>query len=305
MAQYSLNETVQKLSVSYYADGAMTDDNRYGLSDISSVGVIQSEANKELYPIELAGDYEIIEYSEMAGANDYAKFAAAFAAAKAANAQNKKAIINLPANGELRVNASLSGDSTFAFNLEGYNGLYINGNGCKIWVSYNDFAFRGFFNIYNSKDVHINDIVVDYEVPTAISGIVSAIDTTNLTVTVEIPEEFNETVKRVKAANESLKSYLEFNEITRAPLEGGNFCTASEGFVTGRTINGNETDGYEIVVQFGEAYKAGFSDEALGHYAALAFSMYVYNGFVYDNCEDVYMENVTLNTCPGCWICWL
>ncbi len=299
LAQYNINETVQKLSSSVYADASLTDDNRYGLKDISNVGVVQSEAEKELYPIELTGEYEIIEYSQMTGANDYAKFSAAFAAAKQANDAGKKAIISLPENGELHVNASLSGDATFAFNISGYDGLYIKGNGCKVLISFNGFAFRGFLNVVNSKDVHINDLIVDYETPTAISGMISAIDMEKMTITVEIPEEFNESVKRINESNESLKSYVEFNEITRAPLEGGNFCTASEGFITGRTINGNETDGYEIVVQFGEAYKASFSDNALGHYAALGFSMYVYNGFVYDHCEDVYMENVTLHTCPG------
>lgn len=299
LAQYSINETVQKLSNSVYADAGMKDDGRYGLSDISNVGVIQSEADKELYPIELSGEYATIEYSEMTGTNDFERLSAAFSAAKAANTAGKKAVINLPENGVLSVNASLSGDSTFAFNLSGYDGLYINGNGCKVMLTFNDFAFRGFINIYQSKDVHINDLSVDYEVPTAISGMVSAIDKENMKITVDIPAEFNETVKRVKASGESLKSYVEFNEITRAPLEGGNFCTASEGFITGHTISGDETEGYKIVVQFGEAYTSAFSDKAEGHYAALAFSMYVYNGFVYDNCEDVYMENVTLHTCPG------
>lgn len=297
--QYTLNETVQKLSASVYADAGMTDDSVYGLSDISSVGVIQSEAEKELYPIELAGEYEVIEYSQVAGANDYEKFMSAFSAAKTANNAGKKAIISLPEKGTLNVNASLSGDSTFAFNLSGYNGLYIKGNGCKIMLSYNGFAFRGFFNIAKSKDVHINDIIVDYEVPTAISGMVSNVDKEKLTATIDIPAEFNETVKRVQASGETLKSYVEFNSITAAPLEGGNFCTASEGFITGHTIVGDETQGYKIIVQFGDAYKSAFSDNALGHNAALAFSMYVYNGFVYDNCEDVYMENVTLHTCPG------
>ena len=213
LAQYSLNETVQKLSGSVYADEGMTDDNRYGLSDISNVGVIESETYQELYPIELSGEYEIIEYSEMTGANDYEKLSAAFSAAKTLNNAGKKAIISLPEDGTLNVNASLSGDSDFAFRLNGYNGLYIKGNGCKILMSYNNFAFRGFLTIAESKDVHINDLVVDYEIPTAISGMISTIDTKNMTITLEVSEEFNETMKRVQENNGTVKSYVEFNEI--------------------------------------------------------------------------------------------
>ena len=98
LAQYSINETVQKLSNSVYADAGMKDDGRYGLSDISNVGVIQSEADKELYPIELSGEYATIEYSDMTGTNDFERLSAAFSAAKAANEAGKKAVINLPEN---------------------------------------------------------------------------------------------------------------------------------------------------------------------------------------------------------------
>ena len=298
-AQYTLDETVQMLSRSVYADSTMTDDETYGLKDISNVGVIESKMSDEMYPIELSGEYEIIEYSAITGDNDFAKLTTAFENAKELNDAGKKAIISLPQDGTLHINASLSKDNTFAYNISGYNGLYIQGNGCKIMISYDNFAFRGFINVANSKDVHFNDLTVDYAVPTALSGLISNIDKTNFTATIEVDPEFNETVKRVQANAAKLWSYVEFDSITLAPKQGGNFCTANETQITGYTVQGSETDGYEIVVQFGDAYKASLSDAALGDYANLAFSMYVYNGFVYDTCENVYMENVTLNTCPG------
>lgn len=295
-AQYTIDETVQKLSKSVYADPTMTDDETYGLSDISNVGVIESAMDDEMYPINLTENYEVIEFASLQGATDFDKLTSAFAQAKTINGQNKKAVISLPENGTLNVNASLSKDSTFAFNIKGYNGLYVQGNGCKIIVSYDNFDFRGFINVENSTDVHINDIIVDYAVPTTASGFISDIDLENGEITVEVDKAFNETMKRVQANNAKLWSYVEFDSITLAAKEGGNFCTANEGQITGYTLEGNETTGYKVIVEFGD-YK--ISAEALGEYANLAFSMYVYNGFVYDKCEDVYMENVTIHTCPG------
>ncbi len=304
-AQYTLDETVQKLSKTEYADASMTDDNTYGLSDISAVGVVESKLNEELYPIELSGEYEVIEFSSYSNAaTDYQKLLDAFTYAKELNAAGKKAIISMPQNGVINVNASLSGDNTFAYNISGYNGLYIQGNGCKVVVSYDNFAFRGFINVAKSQDVHINDLIVDYETPTAVSGLISDIDLENATATVEIDPSFNETVNRIVengATQEKTKlwSYVEFDAITGAAKQGGNFCTANETQIVGYTIQGNETEGYEIVVQFGDVYKTSLSTAALGEYANLAFSMYVYNAFVYDSCENVYMENVTLYTTPG------
>ena len=47
---------------------------------------------------------------------------------------------------------------------------------------------------------------------------------------------------------------------------------------------------YTLTVQFGSGYYGYFSDNSVGDYANLAFSMYVYNGFGLYSCENVYME---------------
>ena len=298
-AQYTIDETIQQLSKSVYADESMTDDETYGLSDISNVGVIEEKMDDELYPIEKTG-LEVIEYATYSNANtDYQKLLDAFERAKQLNEEGKKTLIELPENGRLVINSSLSTAATYTYNLNGYDGLYVNGNGCEIVLTYDNFAYRGFIGLTDCKDVHFNDITIDYEIPTAINGTITEIDTTNYTVTVAVDKRFNETVERAVANNASLLSYVEFDMITLAPKQGGNFCTASETFLTGYTVSGNKDTGYSVKVQFGSAYYGSFSDVALGDYANLAFSMYVYNGFSYTGCENVYMENVTIATCPG------
>lgn len=77
-AQYTIDETIQQLSKSVYSDESMTDDETYGLSDISNVGVIEEKMDDELYPIEKTG-LEVIEYATYSNANtDYQKLLDAF-----------------------------------------------------------------------------------------------------------------------------------------------------------------------------------------------------------------------------------
>ncbi len=297
--QYSIDQTVQKLASSVYADNTLTDDQTYGLSDISEVGVIESDMGEELYPIDDT-DCAIIDYQTVSDAdNDYDKLLDAFEKAKEYNQNGQKAIIDLPENGELLINSSRSNHNTYTYNLIDYNGLYVRGNGCKITLTYNNFGFRGFARVDKSKDIHFNDIVIDYQIPTAINGLITDINKDKLTVTVQIDKSFNETVKRAVAANAKIQSYVEFDAITLAPKQGGNFGTATEGFITNYTYSGNDEEGYTFVVQFGQAYAYAFKDTALGDYANLAFSMYVYNCFDFNESENAYMENVTIHTTAG------
>ena len=76
--QYSIDQTVQKLASSVYADNTLTDDQTYGLSDISEVGVIESDMGEELYPIDDT-ECAIIDYQTVSDAdNDYDKLLDAF-----------------------------------------------------------------------------------------------------------------------------------------------------------------------------------------------------------------------------------
>ena len=298
-AEFSIDETIQKLSESAYANQNLSDDGFYGLSDITEVGVKQANVNDEMYPIDKTG-LTVINYSTFSSASDdYEKLLEALNYAKNLNLQGKKALIEFPANGKLTINSSLSDLTNNTYNLEGYNGLYIAGNNCTVELTYDDFSFKGFMLLNNCKDVHFNDFTIDYAIPTAVNGEITAIDKSDYTITVAIDSRFNETMERVAVNGGILQSYVEFSRATKVPLENGNFCTASENFITGYTLSGNSAEGYFVKVKFGSAYYGSFSDVALGGYANLAFSMYGYNAFYYNGCENVYMENVGVATCPG------
>lgn len=297
LAELTINETIQKLSVNEYTDASLKDDGFYGLSDISDVGVYESELETELYPIDDT-DCEIINLAESTETDGFEMLNQAFIQAKQLNEAGKKVVIDLPANEVITVHTG-KGGNTYTFNLFDYNGLYVRGNGAKIELTYDQFAYRGFVYLERCKDVHFQGFSVDYAIPTAINGVITAIDTTNYTTTIKIDKRFNESVKRIIGADARLYSYVEFDSITLAPKQGGNFCTSSEGFITGYTCSGSDDEGYTFVVSFGSPYYGYFSDVSLGDYANLAFSMYVYNGFGIYSCEDVYMEDVTIHSIGG------
>ncbi len=304
LAQYTIDETVQKLTSSVYADSTLTDDETYGLKDISNVGVVEENMSAELYPIDDT-DCTVIEYDSYSSASTgYQKLLDAFNYAKELNAQGKKAIISLPENGVIEINSAESSHGVYTYAMDGFNGLYVQGNGCKILLDYEGMAFHGFIYLSASKDVYFNDLTVDYKVPTTLNGTISNVDLTNRTVTVDVDPEFNALVERLRAyantnggRNWPLQSYVEFDAITRAPKQGGNFLTQES--ITGYAIMDKAGGGYQIMAQFVESYQEMMTDAALGDLANLGYSVYSYDGFDFAGCENVYMENVALYTCPG------
>ncbi len=294
-------EVVTALSSTVYTNSNLTDDYFYGISDLSNVGVVAETANQELYEIDTTGCYEI-NYSSMSGDTDYQRLQAAFALAKEKNDAGQKAVIYLPQNGTITINAAESSHGVYAYALDGYNGLYVKGNNCKIMIDYEGFNYRGFLYVSNSSDVRLNDFTVDYVTPTAVTGWISAMDETANTITVTVDDEFSEfydVVARLASYKPSMKSYLEFDN-DGVPMTGGNFVTDPNGyqFIQKYDITGNRTDGYEIAVKFVDG-AVTLTDAAKGQLACLGFSMYEYNGFTYAYSNNIYMENVTLNTCPG------
>ncbi len=296
-AQYSIDEVVSQLSSTVYSNIDLTDDETYGLSDISNVGVVQADV-KELYPLDLTGA-QVIDVSSISASSDYAKLQSAFAQAKTLNGQGTKAVIALPQNGVLNVNVGESNDGNYAFALDGYNGLYVQGNGCKILLDYNGFTLKGFVNVSNSSDVRFNDFTVDYKDAFAISGSIQEINDAAYTVTVKVNAEFNGTIQRLQRTPAYIQSYLEFDWRTKAPKEGGNFIADPnrQGFIEGYAIGGDEANGYTLSIKFADGQM--LSKKALGEFACIAFAGYGFNGFNYGYCNNVYMENVTLATCPG------
>lgn len=296
--QYEIPEFVSKLSKDEYADSSLTDDGKYGLSDVSNVGVVKEEMSKELYPIN-ASNATTIDVTSFTG-DGFDILTEAFAEAKRLNGEGKKAVIVLPKDGELVIDSSKSTDGTFSFVLDDYDGLYIQGNGCKLTITYPGIGYKGALYFRNSKDVHINDIVIDYAVPTFVTGTINNYDQQKREITVDVFPEFNETMKRFGDAEGSGRawSYLEFNGITKAPLEDGNFCTPNENQMTGKySVTGDEDNGYKLAVKFDSSYE--IKENGVGHLANVAFSMYAYNAISFSGGENEYIEGVTIHTCPG------
>ncbi|MGN1098768.1 MAG: sugar-binding protein [Christensenellales bacterium] len=298
-AKLSESEFIDALAASEFSDSGLT-DTVYGLSDAANVGVKEQNYDDCLYPVPADSECdEIIVYSEFASeeTEDYGKLLEVFAAAKAFSEQGKTVKIKLPESG-LNVDCGTV-TGTYAFSLDGYDGLYIEGNDTLITLSYGSMNYKGFLSVTNSSDVYIQGVKLDYEIPTALTGVITASDEENLTVTISVYEEFNPLVKRIIASNSKLLSVVQFSSITSAPAQDGNFATSSEGYIGGYTVEGDEENGYTITVRFSAQYSDVFNKPSKGDYLNLAFSMYSYNGYSFSNCRNVHVEDVTVYTCPG------
>ncbi len=295
----TIETVVDALESTVYTNSNLTDNYFYGLSDIDNVGVVQATTSQVLYEIDTTGCYEI-NFDSMSGSTDYQKLMAAFNLAKEKNNAGQKAVVNLP-NRTITLNASESSHGQYAVALDGYNGLYVKGNGCKIMVNCADFAYKGFLYVGNSSDVRLSDFTVDYTTPLAVTGWISDMNPSARTVTVTVDNEFSEfygVVAQLAAKKPALRSYLEFSN-EGVPMTGGNFVSDPNGYqyLQKYDVVSRTGGGYDIVVTFVDGIS--LSEAAYGQLACLGYAMYGYNGFNYAACNNVYMEGVTMHACPG------
>ncbi len=307
-----IDEFVSALSRDAYTTDEATGD--FGLSDASNVGVIYEETQKTLYPIvsdaEFVGHIILLDdlkTSDLTAAgislppnvdleDDYTRFFYAVTLAKIFNDQGSKVKINLPSR-TLHIDASKTDHSTYCFAFDGLNGLYIQGNSTEFLISVPNLMWRGFLSFSNSQDIHLQGFSVDYSIPPALTGTVTSSSSETLSVTFSIPSEFNELVGRLMTLKPVASSYLEFDALTNAPRQGGNFATS--GGVKSYALSGTSDSGYSMTVTLASSFQTTFTAPARGDFVNVAFAMYGYNGFAFSNDQNIYVEDVTLYTCPG------
>jgi hypothetical protein len=297
----SIESFVKELSVDEYTNTQLT-DTVYGLSEPKNVGVDKTEGEKTLYAIPADSEFtgEIIDYSTYSTTadNDFDKLKNIFDYAKNLNNSGITVKIKLP-KATINLDCAKSPFSGYVYVLEGFNGLYIEGNDTEFKIQYSNTDWKGFISITNSKNIYMQGIKVDYEVPSALSGTISAFDDSTRSVTVNIFEEFNELIEKLVTNHISLQSYVEFDSIINAPKQKGNFATNSEGYLSNYNITGDAVTGYKITVTFSETYSGSYNTPTKGDYVSLAYSMYGNNGFTVSSSENIYFENVVLYTAPG------
>ena len=299
----TIDEVTDILDASPYSSSELSDVSEFGLNDADNVGVNQGEVI-EKYTIpdfnsiengtiitldELTLDEIKTVIPEATVLNDYYRFEGALLLAKKESDKGNVTKIVLP-NRTLDVDGSLA-SGTSVFTLDGANGVYIEGNNATFSIGIKGTNWKGFFSATNCKDIILKDFTVDFKMPSTLTGSVVASNASERTITVEVNEEFNDLCKELMANKIALRSYLEFDLITNAPRQGGNFVV--DGF-NGYDIS-EGAGRYTITVHF-------TSDITLpgnGDLANLAFTQYDAVGISLSKDEDFKIENVTMHHASG------
>lgn len=302
----SLGEYVDKLSADEFTTSGLKGN--YGLTDAENVGVNKSDFEKEIYPslkdteiTALGGT--ILEWETFAegSQSNYHQMLAMFNRAKELMSEkvDKPVKIKLP-EGPIEIESEYSSSDSFTYMLNGFKKLYIEGDNTKILIKIKGIEFRGFLHFENCVDIRINNIILDYVIPSIFTGQIKSYDETEKTVTVQIFPEFNELISRIATFNQTnvdrmLFSYIEFDSITNAVKEGGNYGTGAGKYIKSYTITGNNNDGFQMTIKLDS-----FSNNpVIGDLTACAFTEYGYNGLTFISSQDIFVENFTVYTAPG------
>lgn len=313
VARYSANETAAKLKASDFTDATLQDV-EYGLNNESTIGVEKDKyLNEVLYPISSDQNFEgTVLFWETFGKDEYEntpsgnfeKLKAIINYVERLNAAGVKVKLNMPTNATIDLDVTLSENGHFAIVSENLNGFYLQGNNCLFNIWYPDFEWRGFISLRQCEDVWFENVKIDYEVSNAITGKILSYDIEDCSVDLLINPEFNEFVERLIDKPKNICSYLEYNRITKAPFEGGNYdFVDSSSTGAGSVFKGYEfratPQGYVMTIKFICEGTRTLLTVAEGHLANVAFSYYVYNCIDCQSCGDLHFENLTIYSSPA------
>ncbi len=298
-----IDDFVGKMEKSRYADETLT-STEFGLSNPGRVGIIQSEI-KELYGKKDDSEFAegcVFTFNEDAE-SDVVELNRLIGLAKEKN-DGQAVKIKFPNRPVyLNVDESTSLDTYQTVNFYDFDGLYLEGGEDTVLNFVVGSAWKGAFGFTRCKNVYINDIEIDYPVTPALTGTVVERSSENMTVTVSLDGEYDQTIaafKKNKTLINKLQSLIEFDVLTGAPRDNGMMLIGSDGFVSSWDFT--EKNGQHLVTfTFANGFKQTLKEKlpVKGNKIAFAFTMYAYNGFTIREGENFYMENVQIDTCPG------
>lgn len=297
----SIGDYANKLSESPYANLDITSKEKYGLENnnvgvnqnviVEKYGKINDDQVDEIIVVNDISLQQVQQYfSSCTELNNYYKLQTSFYLAKEKNDANKVVKIKLP-TGKIDVEAYLSKD-TSALSLDGLNGTYVEGDNSIINILIQNLNYKGYLTITNCENIYFNDMTFQAEIPSSLTGKIIEGNTETKTLKVEVDQEFNPLVKELLLNKKSLRSWVEFGQINKTPLEGGNFLVDSfKEYTISEQTNGN----YQIEVTF----STGISRPRNGTLVALQFSQYDARGASISSSNNIYFENITMHNAYG------
>ena len=285
----------------------------YGLSDPTIVGARADMDSQVLFEVPGDSEFESAaviqvenitleqaqQFFNVATLNDTIKIRTAIRLAKQFNDANKLAKIVFPENGHLHLNGSdiesSSGSICAVIYIEGLNGTYFVGNNTLLEIDMPGAGVAGYFFIKNCQNLYMNGLKLTQDTPTSLTGSIKSYDLNLKKITMDVLPEFNEVAERHKSSYNTVKGYLEFHEVTEAPVQGGNFFAGSGTCSGAPVITGNATDGYEITLTFATP----IVEPSLGTYGCVFFTQYDGYGTKINDCKNIYLDDITTYYASG------
>ena len=288
-------EAVGRLSSSVYSGGFAENEEvegGIGLTDANAVGVDRERfENEVLYPVPEQGTAGVTYYD----ANDYG-----ISVQNADNAAYLEILFNtVRAQEGTKVIYFPEGVYSFASTVDmiGLEGVYLAGDNAEWRMTEWLTAIRA----QDCKDLHINGFVFDYDPASTVTGTVVRSDGSARTVTLSIEDEFDMTDGRFNGGAVNYGSYMEYvREEGGAyiPDKSGNLLYNSTGDGIKNIAGGSyDAASHELTLTF--AASSGFRAPAVGTRASVSYTMYEYGMFLFEGCENVYMESNNVHTSLG------
>ena len=195
-----------------------------------------------------------------------------------------------------------SGKENYALNFEDLENIVFEGGNITVCDFTPGIAFR------NCNNIYFRNINFTYDVPMYVSG--KVLESTSNSVTVQLfdnyttenflqDKENKQEIYKSLFEKELIAEYLEYEEGTNIPLEKGNlkYNNYNEGSVGPKlAIKGHTILDEKIVrVDFGDE----INTPPLNTTVSMAFTMYQCPGILFEECENVYLENFEINQVPG------
>ena len=284
-----------------------------GAADIRRAGVIRSDFEQEIrYPIPEDRFFDRDAIFFVKPGTPYGELQEIFRRAKAVNQIGKPVKLKFP-EGNVVLNKEdlqYSGrdvQNGFALFLEGFDGLYLEGNQTTFVIdtkSYDAFSLRndrkmqdrkwpGGMLVRDCKNFHMQGICFDYDFLPYFTATVIGSDEREETITLEIDEEFRNPLLN-NAGDVCITSYIEMDGEKQCPDEAGNV-----GYV-GEVIHHQLESRIEnnvLTIRWGKFTK--YRKPQIGKKATLTFVNHALAVCDFIQCKDVYVESCTIYGGPS------
>ncbi len=297
-----IGDYTEALKETPYTVEDLSGSEKFGLSDSGNVGV-NEKLIVEKYPVISDEDVEkgcllsvkdiTLEQAQkyFEGLNaltNYHRLQTAIYQAKELNDSGKVVKIKLP-GGQFDIEAIQGKTLEFS----GLDGTYVEGNSTIVNLLIEDMNWRTYVQVKESKNLHFNDLVFRSSMPSSMTGRVVAADIDKRTIQVNISSQFNPLVETIlkKSSQPKMRSWVEFDHRSKAPLQGGNFLVDT---ISSYTIEKGE-EGYLLTATFA----APITRPRNQSYVNMAFSQYDAVGMNISNSENIYLENIEMNDASG------